>query len=47
MTKISQGQKVFLITPLIEESEALEDVKAATVHFDELRRLYVEIAPQI
>lgn len=49
MTKISQWQKVFLITPLIEESEseALENVKSATAHFEELRSLYKEIAPQI
>lgn len=42
LTKIGQGQKVFLITPLIEESEVLDEVKAATTLYDEIRALYNE-----
>ncbi len=47
LTKIQQWQKVFLITPLIEESEMLESVKAATAHFEELQTTYQEIKEQI
>lgn len=47
MTKIGQGQKVFAITPLIEESETLDDVKAATQHYEELQHLYPELRGKI
>lgn len=43
MTKISQWQKVFIVTPLIEESEKLDEVKSATVEFEETRNLYPEL----
>lgn len=47
MTKIWQGQKVFLITPLIDESEAMDDVKAATIHYQDLCTQYPEIQEKI
>jgi len=47
MTKIKQKQKVFIITPLIEESEKLENVKAALTEFEEIKKLYPELKDQI
>ena len=44
LTKIWQGQKVFLITPLIEESEVLDEVKAATTLYEEITWLYHEVS---
>lgn len=43
MTKILQGQKVFIITPLIEESEKLDEVRSAFVEFEEISELYSEL----
>lgn len=42
MTKIEQGQKIFIISPLIEESEAegFEEIKAVTVLHKEIRAMY-------
>lgn len=47
MTKINQWQKVFIITPLIEESEKLENVKAAIQEFEEIQDTYPEIRNKI
>lgn len=47
MTKIWQWQRVFLITPLIEESEALDEVKSATQVFEQIRHLYSELFDDI
>ena len=47
MTKINQGQKVFIVTPLIEESDKLEDVQAATAEFEETKELFAEIQDKI
>lgn len=47
MTKINQGQKVFIVTPLIEESDKLEDVQAATAEFEETRELFAEIKDKV
>jgi ATP-dependent DNA helicase RecG len=43
LDKINKGQKVFVVTPLIEESEKLEEVKAATTEFEEIKALYPEL----
>jgi len=43
LEKINKGQKVFIVTPLIEESEKLEEVKAATTEFEEIKTLYPEL----
>jgi len=47
LTKIKQWQKVFIVTPLIEESEKIENVKAAITEFEEIQDLYNEIPGQI
>jgi len=44
---INKGQKVFIVTPLIEESEKLEEVKAATTEFEEAKALYPELKGRI
>ena len=44
---INKGQKVFIVTPLIEESEKLEKVKAATTEFEEAKALYPELKGRI
>jgi ATP-dependent DNA helicase RecG len=36
--EVKRGRQVFVISPLVEESEALEDVKAATVEAERLRK---------
>ncbi|HCB51076.1 TPA: hypothetical protein DEP21_00550 [Patescibacteria group bacterium] len=43
LTKINQGQKIFIVTPLIEESEKMEEVKAATEEYMDAQLLYPEI----
>jgi len=45
--KTRQWQKVFIVTPLIEESEKIEDVKAALTEFEEIKKIYSEIKDQI
>lgn len=47
MEKIHLGQKVFIVTPLIEESEKMEEVKAALTEFEETKYLFNEIKGQI
>jgi len=47
MTKIGQGQKVFCITPLIEESENLENVKSAKQQFMLIKEQFEEIHEKI
>ena len=47
MTKIEQGQKVFCITPLIEESEALENVRSVKQQYSLVREQFQEIADKI
>ena len=44
---IRKGQKVFIVTPLIEESEKLEEVKAATTEFEEAKALFPELKGKI
>lgn len=41
---IAKGQKVFIVTPLVEESEKLEEVKSAMVEFEEAKHLFPELA---
>ncbi len=40
---INKGQKVFMVTPLIEESEKMEELKAATTEFEEAKILFPEL----
>ena len=44
---INKGQKVFIVTPLIEESEKMETLKSATVEFEEMKALYPELKGKI
>lgn len=47
ITRIMQKQKVFIVTPLIEESEKMEELKAATVEFENVKQLFPEIKDRI
>lgn len=40
LTKISQGQRVFVITPLIEESDFLDEVKSAKQQYEVMKGLF-------
>ena len=42
--KVREGDQVYIITPLIDESETLQSVKAATVEFEKLQR---EVFPDL
>ncbi len=44
---IAKWQKVFVVTPLIEESEKLEDVKSAMAEFEHIKELYPELQGKI
>jgi len=44
MTKVMQGQKVFIITPLIEESDKLDEVSSALVEYELVCELYHELS---
>ncbi len=44
---INKGQKVFIVTPLIEESEKLEEVKSAMTEFEHTKELYPELKGKI
>ena len=47
MTKIKEGQQVFIVTPLVEESEHLENVKDATNEFERAKHIFHEIEDQV
>ena len=47
LEKINQGQKVFVVTPLIEESEKMEELKAATTEFQEIQGIFPELKGRI
>lgn len=47
LSKINEGQKVFIVTPLIEESEKMEELKAATGEYMDAQLLYPEIKNKI
>lgn len=44
---INKGQKVFIVTPLIEESEKLEEVNSAMTEFENMKALYPELKGKI
>lgn len=44
---INKGQKVFIVTPLIEESEKLEEVNSAIAEFENIKALYPELKNKI
>jgi len=47
ITRIMQKQKVFIVTPLIDESEKMEELKAATVEYENVKQLFPEIKNRI
>ena len=47
LEKINQWQKVFIVTPLIEESEKLEEVKSAIQEFESAKNLFPELQDKI
>jgi ATP-dependent DNA helicase RecG len=47
LTKISQGQRVYVITPLINESEQLAEVKSALACHEEICGIYTELEGKI
>lgn len=47
MDKIKKWEKVFIVTPLIDESEKMEDLKAAKTEFEDVKKLFSEIKDKI
>lgn len=47
ISKVNEWQKVFIVTPLVEESEKLEEVKAATSEYQEIKKLLPELKNKI
>lgn len=47
LTKLSQDQRVFIVTPLIEESDKVDNLKAAKVEYQEICELYPELKGKI
>ena len=45
--KVHKGQKVFVVTPLIEESETLDEVQSALSSYEEMQGLYPELSGKI
>lgn len=41
--KVKEGDQVYVITPLIEESETLNTVKAAKVEFEKLKKIFPKL----
>ena len=41
-SEISKGRQAFVIAPLVEESERLEDVKSATTEFERMEQVFPE-----
>ena len=39
-TKISQGQKIYVVVPLVEESESLEDVQSVITEYENISNLF-------
>ena len=44
LTKLSQDQRLFIVTPLIDESEIMIELKSAKQEFEEAKMLYPELA---
>lgn len=47
LDRVKKGEKVFIVTPLIEESEKMEELKAATTEFEEAKALFPELKGKI
>ena len=47
VSKLNQGEQIFVITPLIEESQVLDEVASATQEYEQMKQLFPEFADQI
>ena len=47
LTKLSQDQRLFIVTPLIDESEIMQELKSAKQEYIETSALYPELAGKI
>ena len=47
LDRVKKAEKVFIVTPLIEESEKMEELKAATTEFEEAKALFSELKGKI
>ena len=47
LDKINKNQKVFIVTPLIEESETLDEVQSVLNEFEQMQLLYPELQGKI
>ena len=43
LDKINKGQRIFIVTPLIEESETLDEVQSVTAEYENMLELYPEL----
>jgi ATP-dependent DNA helicase RecG len=43
LDKINKGQRIFIVTPLIEESETLDEVQSVTAEYENMIELYPEL----
>lgn len=47
MDRINKWEKVFVVTPIIDESEKMENLKAAKTEFEDIKKLFPEIKDKI
>jgi ATP-dependent DNA helicase RecG len=47
LAKINQNQKLFVVTPLIQESEVLDTLQDAHTVFDEMNSLFSDVQDQV
>lgn len=47
LDKIKKNQKIFIVTPLIEESETLDEVQSVLSEFEQMQLLYPELQGKI
>jgi len=45
--RMERGEKVFVVTPLVDESENLEDVSSALVTYETMKTCFPEFADRI
>ena len=46
LQKIEQGQRVFVVTPLIEDSEKMDDVVSAISQHQQISDFFSELSPE-
>lgn len=47
LTKLSQDQRLFIVTPLIQESEIMQELKSAKQEFEDTKQLYNELSDKV